>query len=167
MQGFFKRPMKTLIRLRGCASWFESSLDVHVRRYVFSCCGSYISWLHSLSTTNATFQNCPSKTWQLLHSLTRNYAVRSGNLWPRRNFSQRNIHYESTPIQIYWNFTTNNLKFSDKNSDIFLNSAQNIDFGYSLESHRRGGSNEYTYTLCLWAEIRKKLCTPVNPSFTT
>ena len=27
---------------------------------------------------------------------------------------------------------------------IFLISAQNIDKGYSLEPHRRGGSNEYT-----------------------
>ena len=34
-------------------------------------------------------------------------------------------------------------KFSDKNSDIFHISAQNIDCGYSLEPPRRGGSNEY------------------------
>ena len=36
-----------------------------------------------------------------------------------------------------------NRKFSDKNSDIFHISAQNIDCGYSLEPPRRGGSNEY------------------------
>ena len=41
------------------------------------------------------------------------------------------------------NFTTKNWKFSDKNSDIFYISAQNIDCGYSLELPRRGGSNEY------------------------
>ena len=34
-------------------------------------------------------------------------------------------------------------KFSDKNSDTFHISAQNIDFGYLLEPPRRGGSNEY------------------------
>ena len=34
-------------------------------------------------------------------------------------------------------------KFSDKNSDIFHISAQNIDCGYSLEPPRWGGSNEY------------------------
>ena len=34
-------------------------------------------------------------------------------------------------------------KKSDKSSDIFLISAQNIDCGYSLEQPRRGGSNEY------------------------
>ena len=33
--------------------------------------------------------------------------------------------------------------FQIKNSDIFHISAQNIDCGYSLEPHRRGGSNEY------------------------
>ena len=40
-------------------------------------------------------------------------------------------------------FTTKKRKFSDKNSDIFRISAQNIDCGYSLEPPRRGGSNEY------------------------
>ena len=40
------------------------------------------------------------------------------------------------------NFTTKNLKFSDKNSDIFHISAQNIDCGYSLEPPRQGGFNE-------------------------
>ena len=40
-------------------------------------------------------------------------------------------------------FTIKNLKFSDKNSDVFHISAQNIDYGYSLEPPRRGGSNEY------------------------
>ena len=35
------------------------------------------------------------------------------------------------------NFTTENLKFSDKNSDIFQIFAQNIDCGYSLEPPQR------------------------------
>ena len=52
-----------------------------------------------------------------------------------------------------------------KNSDIFYISAQNIGCGYSLELHRRGGSNEYPQSMFL-AEIRKILYTPVNPSFT-
>ena len=55
--------------------------------------------------------------------------------------------------------------FQMKNSDIFLISAQNIDCMYSLEPPRWGGSNEY-YNLCFWAEIRKIMYTPVNPSFT-
>ena len=41
------------------------------------------------------------------------------------------------------NFTTEKCKFSDKNSDIFHISAQNINCWYSLEPPRRGGSNEY------------------------
>ena len=64
------------------------------------------------------------------------------------------------------NFTTKKKEnFQLKNSDIFLISAQNIDCRYSLEPPRRGGSNEY-HNLCFWAEIRKIMYTPVNPSFT-
>ena len=36
---------------------------------------------------------------------------------------------------------------------------------YSLESPRRDGSNEYPQSM-FWAEIRKLMYTPVNPSFT-
>ena len=52
-----------------------------------------------------------------------------------------------------------------KKSDIFHVSVQNIDCGYSLEPPRRGGSNEYPQFM-FWAEIRKIIYTPVNPSFT-
>ena len=56
---------------------------------------------------------------------------------------QNGIHYENTPIQIYRNFHLQKLKiFRYKNSDIFHMYAQNIDYGYSLEPPRRGGSNE-------------------------
>ena len=58
-----------------------------------------------------------------------------------------------------------NENFQIKNSDIFQISAQNIDCGYSLEPPRRGGSNEYPQSM-FWAEIRKIMHTPVNPSFT-
>ena len=50
------------------------------------------------------------------------------------------FHYENMPIQIYWKFYNHKKKKkkkkknSDKNSDIFHISAQNIrDCGYSLE----------------------------------
>ena len=52
-----------------------------------------------------------------------------------------------------------------KNSKFFHISAQNIDCGYSLEPPRRGGSNEYPQSM-FSAEIRKIICTPLNPSFT-
>ena len=76
-------------------------------------------------------------------------------------------HYENTPIQIYRTFYLQKLKqIRIKTSDIFHISAQNIDCWYSLEPPRRGGFNEY-HNLCFWAEIRKIMFTPVNPSFTT
>ena len=56
-------------------------------------------------------------------------------------------------------------KFQIKTLIFFPVSAQNIDCGYSLEPPRRGGSNEY-HNLCLGAEIREIMYTPVNPSFT-
>ena len=83
-------------------------------------------------------------------------------------FLQRNKawHYKNTPIQIYKKkFSSKNLKFSDKNYDIFHIPAQNIDCWYSLEPPRRGGSNEYPQSM-FWAEIRKTTYTPANPSFT-
>ena len=76
------------------------------------------------------------------------------------------IHYENTPIQIYWKFHhQKNENFQIKKSDIFHISAQNIDCGYLLELPHRGGSNEYPQPM-FWAEIWKTMYTPVNPSFT-
>ena len=67
-----------------------------------------------------------------------------GWAWSFKKGSCQSLHYKNTPIQIYTeNFTTKKWKFSDKNSDIFHTSAQNIDCGYSLEPPQRGGSNEY------------------------
>ena len=60
------------------------------------------------------------------------------------------MQYENTPIQIYRTFhLKKKLKFSDKNSDFFNISAQNIDCGYSLEPPRRGSSNEYPQSMFL------------------
>ena len=47
------------------------------------------------------------------------------------------------------NFTTKKGKKSDKNSDIFHISSQNIDCGYPLEPPPRGGSNEYPQPMFL------------------
>ena len=76
------------------------------------------------------------------------------------------LHYENTPIQIYRKISSPKTEnFQIKISDIFLVSAQNIDCWYSLEPPRRGGSNEYPQSM-FWAEIRKIMYTPLNPSFT-
>ena len=42
MHSIFIRTTKTRIRLRGCAGWFGSTLAAHVRRFLFSSCGSNI-----------------------------------------------------------------------------------------------------------------------------
>ena len=69
------------------------------------------------------------------------------------------------PIEIYWKFYHQKMKInSDKNSDIFHMSAQNIDCGYPLEPPppleppRGGGSNEYPQSM-FWAEISKIMYT--------
>ena len=62
------------------------------------------------------------------------------------------------------NFITKNWKFSDKNSDIFHNSAQNIDCGYSLEPPHRGGSNEYPQSMFLKRNNKNNVY-PFKPQF--
>ena len=63
------------------------------------------------------------------------------------------------------NFTTKNLKFSDKKkSDIFPISAQNIDCGYSLEPPRRGGSNEYPQSM-FSSKNKENNVYPCKPQF--
>ena len=71
-------------------------------------------------------------------------------------------HSENMPIQIYRRCHLQKLKqISDKNSDIFRISAQNIDCEYSLETPRRGGSNDYPQSM-LFSKIRKIMYNPVN-----
>ena len=55
-------------------------------------------------------------------------------------------------------------KISDKNSSIFLISAQNIDSEYSLEPPRRGGSNEYQQSMLL-SRNKKNNVYPCKPQF--
>ena len=51
-----------------------------------------------------------------------------------------------------------------KTSDIFLISAQNIDYGYSLEPPRRGGSKEYLQSMFL-SRNKKNNVYPCKPQF--
>ena len=58
------------------------------------------------------------------------------------------VHYENMPIQIYRIFHLKKTEnFQIKNSYIFHIFAQKIDCGYSLETPRRGGSNEYPQSM--------------------
>ena len=75
------------------------------------------------------------------------------------------MDYEILPIQIYKeNFTSKNWQFEYKNSDIFHNSAQNIDCGYFLEPPRWGGSNEYPQSMFL-SRNNKNNIYPRKPQF--
>ena len=57
-----------------------------------------------------------------------------------------------------------NESFQQKFFDIFLNFAQNIDCGYTLEPPRRGGSNEYPQSM-FWSKNKKKWIYPCIPQF--
>ena len=54
--------------------------------------------------------------------------------------------------------------FSDKKSDNFHISAQNIDCRYSLEPPRRGGSNEFPQSMVL-SRNKKDNVYPCKPQF--
>ena len=60
--------------------------------------------------------------------------------------------------------TPKNENFQIKNFDIFQISAQNIDYGYSLEPPRRGGSNEYPQSIFL-SRNKKNNVYPCKPQF--
>ena len=77
-------------------------------------------------------------------------------------FFPNSVHYENTPIQIYWKFHHQNWKISNKNSDIFHICAQNIDCGYSLEPPPR--SNEYQQSMFL-SRNKKNNVYPCKPQF--
>ena len=62
------------------------------------------------------------------------------------------------------NLTPKNENFQIKISDIFHISAQNIDYGYSLEPPRRGGSNEYPQSIFL-SRNKKNNIYPCKPQF--
>ena len=72
----------------------------------------------------------------------------------RQRYETRPYHRKSE-ISLRKHAYSNTLKislpktenFQIKKSDIFHNSAQNIDCGYSLEPPRRGGSNEYPQSM--------------------
>ena len=75
------------------------------------------------------------------------------------------VHYENTPIQINWNFTTKNWKFQIKILIFFSYFCSKQNVGTRL--NRLGEAVlTSTHNLCFWAEIRKIMYTLVNPSFT-
>ena len=93
--------------------------------------------------------------------------------FPGSNVSQSTIlrnysnHYENMPMQ-YTEIFFSDLKIENFIGIffyIFLIFAQNIDFGYTLEPPRRGGSNEYPQSM-FWSKNKKNRYTPSYTSFT-
>ena len=77
-----------------------------------------------------------------------------------------NQHYENKPIysNILKILPPKKSKISDKNSDIFHISAQNIDWRHSLEPPCRCGSNKYPQSM-FWVENKKSNVYPCKPQF--
>ena len=79
----------------------------------------------------------------------------------------RDFHYENLPMQNTEKFfccKNENENFQQKNVDIFLIFAQNIDCGYTLEPPRRGSSNEYPQSM-FKSKNKKNRYTHAYPSF--
>ena len=75
------------------------------------------------------------------------------------------VHIMKTSLFKYTeNFTTKKWKFSDKNSDIFHISDQNIDCGYLLELPLWGSSNEYPQSMFL-SRNKLNIVYPCKPQF--
>ena len=82
------------------------------------------------------------------------------NLSPRtilNSFSFLTISLRKHAHAIYRKFFGGkNRKFHNKNFDIFLNFAQKIDCGYTLEPPRRASSNEYPQSM-IWSKNKKNI----------
>ena len=75
------------------------------------------------------------------------------------------MHFENTPIQIYWTFHHQKSEtFMIKKFWYFHISPQNIDCGYSLEPPQRGGFNEYPQPMFL-SKNKKTNVYPYKPQF--
>ena len=73
------------------------------------------------------------------------------------------LHYENTLFKFIENFTTKNENFQIKIL-IFFIFLLKTDCGYSLEPHRRGGSNEYPQFMFL-SRNKKNNVYPCKPQF--
>ena len=122
--------------------------------------GKYASWSESLQGTHI----CPKvlflTLWLVPLVLCRSVCFKTA-----MKFLELKVFITKTRLFKYiGNFTSKNWIFSDKNSDVFHISTQNIDCGYSLEPPQRGGSNEYRQSMFL-SRNKKNNVYPYNPQF--
>ena len=136
MQSFFMQATRTLIRLRGRV---DSGFRLRVSEGSFFLLR--LTWLNNVISDKLRGISLASDT---LGSICLGYCHLFWTFCCKKT-----VHYENTPIQIYWKFHHKKLKVFRKNSDIFHNSTQNIVCGYSLEPPCRCGSNEYLHSIVL------------------
>ena len=84
------------------------------------------------------------------------------NVFDRRSLAYQgskvsSYHFENTPVQIYWKISPPKSEhFSDKKSDIFHISSQNIDCGYSLgEAVLTSAHNFFFFFFFFFCKMRK------------
>ena len=114
-------------------------------------------WLHVVSTNSKSFHNSRSAGSQKsLDGQRRHWSITKTRLF--KYYPPKNENFQITF------YPPKNENFQIKNSDIFLISAQNMDYVYSLEPPRRGGSNEYPQSMLL-SRNKKNNVYPCKPQF--
>ena len=108
-------------------------------------------WLSALDSFHQDFLNCLPQWLQLANTIY--LSSNKSHVWGYTFILDK--HYENTPIQIYWKKKSPKTNFSDKNSDIFHISAQNIDYGYSLEPPKYFCSKHRLWILIRTASLRR------------
>ena len=121
--------------------------------------------LASKKPTDLDLHCFPFNTWIYINNLDQviwlaENLKRAGHL----NLFSKTIIMKTCLFKYIENFTNKTWKFSDKSSDIFHISTQNIDCGYSLEPPWRGGSNEYPQSMFL-SRNKKNNVYPCKPQF--
>ena len=137
-------------------SFVRSSVRSFGRSFVLSFIHSFT---HSLTFSEILYYFLIIK----MKSICKTSSVHFINKWINKNHSKwfpttLRKHAYSNILKILPPKTEN---FQIKILIFFHISDQNIDCGYSLEAVLTS-----THNLCFWAEIRKIMYTPVNPSFT-
>ena len=135
------RIVKTLIRMRGCAVWSGPSLSPYI---LIALCEMY--------QRSAKARMGPRMRMTILHRLEdTSVSCMTPSIRAAAKTITKTRLYNLDPLKPH--FYIVKLGFTGVYI-IFLISAQNIDCGYSFESPRRSGSNEYPQSI-FWAEIRK------------
>ena len=141
-----------------CKGHHRSAYDIAIIQWIRSC--HKMLWPHITTTKTCLFK------------YTEKFKIKKWKkIWHFSYFCSKQRYLFTINItkmclfKYIENFTTKNRKFSDKKSDIFYISPQNIDCLYLLELPQWGSSNEYPQSM-LMSRNKKNNVYPCNPSFT-